>query len=74
MRAFWAISEKLNTLLYRREMEKISSSDAQLAIDWTLEMIRSSHPHWDEARVQRYYENLLHLKVVAVDQFIRRMQ
>ncbi|NJK91318.1 MAG: hypothetical protein HC904_05485 [Blastochloris sp.] len=69
---FLGLSERINTLLYHKQVEKLSRRDGELARTWTLQLIREAHPLWTEQEVERYYENLLKIRVVAVDQWGKR--
>lgn len=69
---FLDIPERLNKLLYKKEVVRLTRSDILMAREWTLRLIRDSHPKWSEEQVQADYERLRHVRVVAVDQWSKR--
>jgi len=66
-------SARFNHFLYRQSIRKLSEAEIKLARDWSLMLIRREHPHLTEEQVERFYENLIHIEVVAVDEWTRRM-
>lgn len=69
---FFSLSKSLNSLLYRKEVRRLSKEDREMANRWTLEMIRESHPDWSEERVRVYFNRLLYLRVTVVDEWSLR--
>jgi hypothetical protein len=69
---FLGIPERINKLLYGRELRRLSRNDASMAVAWTKELIRERNPHWNEDQVERYYVNLLKIRILAVDEWSRR--
>ncbi|MEM9399287.1 MAG: hypothetical protein AAF984_03690 [Verrucomicrobiota bacterium] len=69
---FLKLSGKLNELLYKKSLNKLSKEDMKLADKWTLDLIREAHPHWSDKQVQHYHENLLKIRAYAVDEWSRR--
>lgn len=69
---FLSLPERVNKLLYHRQVGSLTKREAGLAEAWTLQIIRDSHPKWAEAQVQEYYDNLANIRVVAVDQWGKR--
>jgi hypothetical protein len=69
---FLGLSERLNTFLYKKDLQRLTPADMSLARTWTLSLIREGHPHWDEAQVEAYYEHLAAIRVQAVDEWSRR--
>jgi hypothetical protein len=67
------ISGRLNRFLYRQHIRRLGPADIQLARDWSMALIRREHPHLTPEQMERFYENLLHLQVTAVDEWSRRM-
>jgi hypothetical protein len=66
-------AQRFNLFLYRQSIRKLGEADIQLAREWTLNFIRREHPELTDEQVDRFYENLLHLEVSAVDEWSRRM-
>lgn len=70
---FAAFTERLNLFLYRQNIRKLGPAEIALAREWSLDLIRREHPHLTEEQVERFYENLIHVQVTAVDEWTRRM-
>ena len=71
--ALTAFTEKFNLFLYRQHIRKLGPEEIALAREWSLNLIRREHPHLTEEQVERFYENLIHVRVSAVDEWTRRM-
>jgi hypothetical protein len=71
--SFSDFTDRFNHFLYRQSIRKLGEAEISLARDWSLTLIRREHPHLTEEQVQRFYENLLHIQVTAVDEWTRRM-
>jgi hypothetical protein len=71
---FAKVSEKLDSFLYRKIFQKLTPADRQSAQDWCLTIIRQGHPKWTEDEIKKYYDNLLNVKVIVVDEWSRRMK
>ena len=72
--SFFSIVSRLNHLLYRRDLARLAPQDRSLARLWMIQFMKSNHPDWDEKKIDREYENLLHCRPMAVDEWIRRHQ
>ena len=68
-----AFTEKFNLFLYRQHIRKLSPAEIALAREWSLGLIRKEHPQLTEEQVEKFYENLIHVQVTAVDEWSRRM-
>jgi hypothetical protein len=66
-------AERFNHFLYRQSIRKLGPSEIELARDWSCDFIRREHPNFTEEQVARFYENLIHIQVIAVDEWTRRM-
>lgn len=66
-------AERVNLFLYRQHIRKLGPGEIETAKEWCLGLIRREHPRLTEEEVQRFYENLLHMQVTAVDEWTRRM-
>jgi hypothetical protein len=64
---------RFNHFLYRQSIRKLGKEEVQLARDWSIALIRREHPTLTDEQVERFYENLIHVQVVAVDEWTRRM-
>ncbi|MEM9445041.1 MAG: hypothetical protein AAGA18_06785 [Verrucomicrobiota bacterium] len=71
---FLKIPERINQLLYKKALGRLSREDVKLADDWTLALIRERYPYWSDRQIKRYHQNLLKIQVVAVDEWSRRIQ
>jgi len=69
---FLGLPERINKLLYHRQVGSLSRREAELAESWTLQLIRDGHPKWTEEQVKTYYDNLVNIRVVVVDQWSKR--
>jgi hypothetical protein len=69
---FRDLAERFNTFLYQKDFRRLSPQDLELAKKWTLQLIRDSNPQWTEEQVLDYYNRLLKIRVVAVDQWKER--
>ncbi len=68
-----AFTERLNLFHYRRHLRKLGPTDIQTARNWCLSVIRREHPKWTDEEVERFYDSLIHVELVAVDEWTRRM-
>jgi hypothetical protein len=66
-------ADRFNHFLYRQSIRRLGESEISLAREWTLSVIRREHPALDDEQVNRFYENLLHVQVSAVDEWSRRL-
>ena len=72
--SFFSIVSRLNHLLYQRYLARLAPQDRSLARVWMIQFMKSNHPDWDDKKIDREYENLLHCRPMAVDEWIRRHQ
>lgn len=70
---FLDLPERVNTLLYRRQVKRLTKKDLEAARIWTMQLIRDRNPGWSEAQVQDYYDHLLDIRLVAIDQWSARL-
>jgi len=66
-------TERFNLFLYRQHIRKLGPTEIEMAREWCLALIRREHPGFTEAEIDAYYENLIHIKYIAVDEWTRRM-
>ena len=66
-------AERFNAFLYRQHIRKLGHVEIETAREWCLNFIRREHPHLDEEQRERFYQNLIHVQVTAVDEWTRRM-
>lgn len=69
---FLDLPDRLNLLLYRKQVQRLTQKDRELAISWTLQLIRERNPGWSEEQVRAYYDRLLDIRVIAVDAWSAR--
>ncbi len=67
------IRERLNQFLHRQNIRKLSLAERALAREWCLDLIRREHPDFDEEQRERFYENLIEIRIVPVDEWAQRM-
>jgi len=66
-------AERFNRFLYQRHVRKLGAADIAAAREWCLNLIRREYPHLNEEQRERFYEDLVHVQVTAVDEWTRRM-
>ena len=66
-------TERFNRFLYRQHIRKLGPTEIETAREWCLNLIRREYPHLNEEQRNLFYENLIHVKVTAVDEWTRRM-
>jgi hypothetical protein len=69
-----AFGERLNLFLYRQNIRKLTPEEVSLAREWSFAFIRREHPHLNEQQVERFYDNLLNVRVTVVDEWTQRME
>ena len=72
--SFLTVVSRLNNLLYSRDLARLAPQDRSLARAWMIQFMKSNHPDWDDKRIDREYESLLHCRPMAVDEWTRRLQ
>jgi len=65
---------RLNQFLHRQNVRKLTPQEREMARQWCLDFIRREHPEFDDDETDRFYENLINVRVIAVDEWTRRMQ
>jgi hypothetical protein len=68
-----AFTERFNLFLYRQHIRKLGDAEIALAREWAFDLIRREYPHFTEEQANRFYENLINIKIVAVDEWTQRM-
>jgi hypothetical protein len=66
--------ERLNQFLHRQDIRKLTDAERSLARDWCMDLIRREHPEMNEEQRELFYENLINVRVITVDEWSRRMQ
>jgi hypothetical protein len=66
-------TERFNKFLYRQHLRKLGPVEIDTAREWCLNLIRREYPHLSEEQRERFYQNLIHVQVTAVDEWTRRM-
>jgi hypothetical protein len=66
-------TDRFNQFLYRQSIRKLTPAERQLARDWSMAFIRREHPNLSDEQAERFYENLIHVRVTAVDEWTERM-
>ncbi len=64
---------RFNAFLYRQHIRRLSEVEIALAREWSMALIRREHPHLSSEEAEGFYENLIHVRVCAVDEWTRRM-
>lgn len=72
--SFFPILTRLNGLLYRRDLARLSPRDRTLARTWMIQFMKANHPEWDTKRIDQEYERLLDCRPMAIDEWERRMR
>jgi hypothetical protein len=68
------LRERLNRFLHLQNVRKLTPEERELAKQWCVEFIRREHPKLTDEQVEAFYENLLNLRITAVDEWTRRME
>jgi hypothetical protein len=68
------LRERLNQFLHLQNVRKLTPEERELAKQWCVEFIRREHPKFTDEQVEAFYENLLSLRITAVDEWTRRME
>ncbi len=71
--SFSGLGERLNLFLYRQHIRKLSATEIELARQWSMDLIRREHPDFTDEQAEKFYENLIHVRFTAVDEWTRRM-
>ena len=66
-------TERFNRFLYQRHIRKLGAGEIEAAREWCLNLIRREYPHFNDEQRERFYQNLIHVQVTAVDEWTRRM-
>ncbi len=66
-------TSRFNHFLYRQNIRKLTEAEIQLAREWSVAFIRREHPALTDEQVERFYENLIHVRVSVVDEWTERM-
>ncbi len=64
---------RLNLFLHRQTVRRLTEAEIALAREWCMDVIRREHPELTGEQAERFYENLLHVRVIAVDEWTQRM-
>jgi hypothetical protein len=73
MSSLTQFTKRFNHFLYRQHLRKLGPEEIESARAWCLAFIRREHPHFTEAEIEHLYENLIHIKIIAVDGWAQRM-
>ena len=65
--------DQLNLFLHRQTVRKLSPSEIALAREWCMDLIHREHPEFSDEEAERFYENLIHVRITAVDEWTQRM-
>ena len=68
------IRERLNQFLHRQDIRKLTPAERSLARQWCMDLIHREHPELSSEQAERFYENLINVRVITVDEWSRRMQ
>jgi hypothetical protein len=64
---------RFNAFLYRQHIRRLGPEEIGLAREWSMDLIRREHPQLSTEEAERYYENLINVRVCAVDEWTQRM-
>jgi len=64
---------RLNLFLHRQTVRRLTEAEIALARDWCMDLIHREHPELTAEQAERFYENLIHVRVIAVDEWTQRM-
>jgi hypothetical protein len=66
-------ASRFNRFLYRQNIRKLGQSGRETAKEWCLSLIRREYPHLSDEQVDRFYDNLIKVQYVVVDEWTQRM-
>jgi hypothetical protein len=66
--------DQLNRFLHRQNIRKLTPAERELAQVWCMDLIRREHPDWSDEQAERFYDNLINVRVIAVDEWSRRLE
>jgi len=66
-------AERVNHFIYRQHIRRLGPVEIELAREWSLAFIQREHPQLTKEEVARFYENLIHVRIIAVDEWSLRM-
>lgn len=66
-------TERFNQFLYQQHIRKLGPTELETAREWCLNLIRREYPQLTEEQRNRFYDNLIHVQIIAVDEWTRRM-
>jgi hypothetical protein len=66
--------DQLNRFLHRQNIRKLTPDEREMARTWCMDFIHREHPDWSDEQAERFYENLINVRVTAVDEWSRRME
>lgn len=66
------LSCKLNGIIFRAQLRRLTRLDLEMADRWTMARIREGHPDWSEERIMGHFHALAHIPVRAIDEWSRR--
>jgi hypothetical protein len=55
-------------------VRKLTVEERGLARDWCMNLIHREHPGWSDEQAERFYDNLINVQVIAVDEWSRRLE
>ena len=66
-------TDRFNLFLYRQHIRKLGADEIETARTWCMDLIRREHPDLTPEQAERFYDNLLNVRVSVVDEWTRRM-
>lgn len=72
MARFPELAERLNRIIYDQQMRRMTPEEIETAKQWSFALIRREHPEWTEEEVNRFYDNLINVKITVVDGWAQR--
>jgi hypothetical protein len=69
-----AFKEQLNLFLHRQNIRKLTLAERSLAREWCMDFIRREHAEWSTGQAERFYDDLINVRVTAVDEWTRRQE
>jgi hypothetical protein len=68
------LRERLNQFLHRQNIRKLTPEERSLAREWCLDLIHREHPELNDEQAELFYENLINVRIITVDEWSRRME
>ncbi len=67
------LRDRLNQFLHRQNVRKLTPQEREAAKEWCLDVIRREHPDFTPEQMEHFYDNLIRIRIIPVDEWTERM-